>query len=631
MTPDNATKNNNDRNNSVHTNHPIAQHRWNKGVYDPHTEKTPALQDIAPEFVSYLGAGRAAEVHLVRDRRTGRLYAEKLFQAKGSLSEAGRDIIYWACFQAPFAYHTKENAIKAAMFRRIVLRELTELWFGRPLVADAYYTRWDETAKGHVLGTEYIKGRGPKPGKFDPHTLRNFFKNYPARFFKRLAGMKAEKVEGPLWEIDEVTRQLDALKEKFHQAGFIGSEWQVDKMLSAPTANVLRDKNDKWILVDVESGMPALVLLKHLWAAIKLGSFPLFDDTDFNKLHKYVENNRNDLVEKLGKERFHKLESDIRQLEHHTKAWKSSEPAIFSHKHRLLTDSRLRTNIRKGFAEHWVKTGQISTAKAKNIERSNLHFGSYLFHDYAKSILSGVDIFARSVGRGVRRFADTIGTALRLLYSTLFDETYLKQFSESNVNERIDSWQKSGRLTAAEAAALRPDMNTPELVEYLKGLGFHVGLKPIITCVLFAYAMWVFHDPEVWGIIQLFLASLWVGPATRTLYTLYRMIRTRGRGFSHGTALMVGALPKVGNAAYPIQMATTHPGLASFLQRSVFSVFGCHFPLFGGTDSRIEHVFIKIADFGAAIQYEFANLINGFKSLILPGRKVKSIPDQNKT
>ena len=457
MTPDSATKKKTRQNHSAYTKHLIAQHRWGKGVRDSHAVKSTIPEDITPEFVSYLGAGRAAEVYLVRDPQTGHLYAEKLFQAKGSLSETGRDIIYWACFQAPFPYHTKEHAIKAAMFRRRVLRELTEFWFGKPLVADAHYIRWDDTAKGHVLGTEYIKGRGPKPGEYDPHILRNFFNNYPVRFLKRLAGIRSQKVEGSRWEIDDVTRQLDDLKEKFHEAGFIGSEWQVDKMLSVPTANVLKDTNEKWILVDVESGMPALVLLKHLWAAIKLGSFPLFDDTDFTKLQSYIRNNWNGLIDKLGTERFHQLESDIRQLEYHTKAWKSSEPAIFSHKHRLLTDSQLRTNIRKGFAEHWLKTGQISAETAHKIEQSNLRFGGYLCRDYAKSIFSGMGTLARSAGRGIRRFADTIVTALHLSYSALFNEKYLLQFSESNVNERIDSWQKAGRLTDEEAEALRRD------------------------------------------------------------------------------------------------------------------------------------------------------------------------------
>ncbi|NQT74010.1 MAG: hypothetical protein HQ553_14800 [Chloroflexi bacterium] len=588
----------------------IAEHRWTSR--SDHSQ-TPFEVPLNPEFVGYLGSGRAAEVHLVRDTATGELYAEKLFQAKESLSEMGRNLIYLACFQAPFPYHTKEHAIRASKFRRNVLKDLTEFWFGRSLIADAYYTRWDETAQGYILGTEYIKGRGPKPGVFDRYILRTFLKNYPLRFLKRLVGIRSPKIEVPSWEIDEVITQLDALKDKFRQSGFMGSEWQVNKMLSTPTSNLLRDEKGRWVLVDVESGMPALIVLDLLWTAIKTGSFPLFDDVNFDKLNEYLSANKNELTRKLGLERYRQLRNNVKQLQYHTEAWKSSEPAIFRNKHRLLTDGKLRKNIRKGFAEHWSRSGKISPEKATQIEKSSLPFFGYLCLDSFKSIGSSIAAIFRSLRNIAVNSKQSILFALRLAY----DEACLIQFSETYVNERIDRWQKAGRLTAEEAEALRPDMDTPAQIEYLRGLGFHIGLKPIITLLLFSYAMWILHDPEFWGLIKVFLATIWVGPAIRTIYTLFRIVKTRGKGISHGMALLVGALPKVGNAAYPIQMTATNPGLASFLQRQVFSIFGCHFPLFGGTDSRLEHFFIRLADFRAAILYELANLINGLKSILL--------------
>lgn len=595
---------------TAHTKRLIAEHRWNTlSGHLPTSFKEPQN----PEFVRYLGSGRAAEVHLVKDTATGELYAEKLFQAKHSLSEMGRNLIYFACFQAPFPYHTKEHAIKASIFRRNVLKDLTEYWFGRSLVADAYYTRWDETAQGYILGTEYIKGRGPKPGKFDRYILRAFLKNYPIRFLKRLIGIKSTKIESPSWEIDEVIIQLDALKEKFRQSGFMGSEWQVNKMLSTPTSNLLRDENGRWVLVDVESGMPALIVLDLLWTALKTGAFPLFDDVDFDKLNEYLAANKYDLTRRLGVERYRQLKRNVKQLQHHTEVWKSSEPAIFRNRYHLLTDGQLRANIRKGFAEHWVRSGKISIDKATQIENSGLRFFGYLWLDSFVSIGSGISTIARSVKGLAINSVRSILFASRLAYN----DACLIEYSETYVNERIDRWQQSGRLTAKEAASLRPNMDIPAQVEYLKGLGFHIGLKPIITLFLFAYAIWILHDPEFWGFIKVFLATIWVGPAIRTTYTLFRIIKTRGKGISHGMALLVGALPKIGNAAYPIQMTATNPGLASFLQRQVFSIFGVHFPLFGGADSRLEHFFIKLADFGAAILYELANMINGLKSLLL--------------
>ena len=589
----------------------IAEHRWTARSEYPHP---PFEEPLNPEFVGYLGSGRAAEVHLVRDTATGKLYAEKLFQAKQSLSEMGRNLIYLACFQAPFPYHTKAHAIQASKYRRNVLIDLTEFWFGKSLIADAYYTRWDETAQGYILGTEYVKGRGPKPSKFDRYILRNFLKNYPLRFLKRLVGIRSPKIEGPSWEIDEVITQLDALKDKFRQSGFMGSEWQVNKMLSTPTSNLLRDEKGRWVLVDVESGMPALIVLDLLWTAIKTGSFPLFDDVNFDKLNEYLAANKNELTRKLGLERYRQLRYNVKQLRYHTEAWKSSEPAIFRNKHHLLTDSQLRANIRKGFAEHWARSGKISPEKANQIEKSSLHFFGYLTIDSLRSIGNGICSIARSLRSCVASSVQAILFSQRLLY----DESCLIEFSENYVNERIDRWQKAGRITTAEAEDLRPNMDIPEHVEHLKGLGFHVGFKPIITALIAIYGAFVLHDDlGMVGVIQVLLATIWVGPATRTVYTLYRMLRTRGKGFSHGTALIVGALPKVGNAAYPIQMMTTQPALSGFLSRSLFSVFGCHFPLFGGTDSRLEHLFIRLADFVTAVLYELANLVNGFKSILL--------------
>ena len=127
-----------------------------------------SADDVSIESLACLGKGRAAEVRLVRHIETGRTYAEKLFGSSRSLPEMGRNAIHMACFQAPFPYNSKENAIRAALYRRKVLRDLTQFWFGTPMIADAHYTRWDESAKGYVLGTEYVNGRGPKPGEFDP-------------------------------------------------------------------------------------------------------------------------------------------------------------------------------------------------------------------------------------------------------------------------------------------------------------------------------------------------------------------------------------------------------------------------------------------------------------------------------
>ncbi|MFC2039528.1 hypothetical protein ACFLST_01935, partial [Chloroflexota bacterium] len=124
------------------------------------------------ECLAQLGTGKAAEATLLRDTKSGKLYVEKAFRIKPGLSRLIRDVVYRASFQAPYPYEANGSAVHAALFRRKVLRELTELWFDRPMVADACYTRWDEAKRVNILGTEYVPGFGPKPGEVNYYGIR---------------------------------------------------------------------------------------------------------------------------------------------------------------------------------------------------------------------------------------------------------------------------------------------------------------------------------------------------------------------------------------------------------------------------------------------------------------------------
>jgi len=574
--------------------------------------------EVEPVSLARLGGGKAAQVHKVRDTATGELYAEKRFETRRNLSQLFRNLIYWLCFQAPFPYGTRRNAVKAALFRRKVLRDLTEFWSGTPQVADAHYTRWDDEARAFVLGTEYIEGYGPKPGQFNPRALRNLVLNYPVRLCKILIGHRTEKVKGPPWEIDKAAKKLDELKARFHQAGFIGSEWQVDKALSITTSNLLKDGKSRWILVDTESGMPALALSKYLWAAIRYGSVPLFDDTDFNKLHRYLSDNQDELVAWLGETRAQMLQHNVERLQYHTMAWKSSEPAIFSHRHHILTDSRLRSCIRRGFVEHWYRKGRIPAEKAKLLRNSNLRFTWYLSLDISRSIFSGAGIIIRSAISFGIRIANYLFLALRFLYVAIFREAELRQIAETYINGEINSWHKAGRLTDAEAKELRQDMDSPAVLEYTKGFMVHIGLKllepPFVGNVLIALLAIILETPHL-------LALLFIEPAMRTIYTLYRALRNRGKGISYRNALLVGALPKVGVLAYCIQMSTIHPNLSRFLIHCQAAKFSCHIPLFGGTNSRLEHFTLKVTDMALCIQHELTHITRGFSLPRLPNHR----------
>ncbi len=580
-----------------------------------------ADENLLLEKLADLGAGRAAQVSLVRDTQTGKRYAEKTFKSEQGFSRLFRDLLYRLCFQSPFPYRAKQAAIKACLFRRKVLRDLTEFWFGRPLVADAYYTRWDERAGAYVLGTEFIEGRGPKLGPVNFHKIRHLLHNYPVRLYKWITRSKFQKAASEPWEIREAVRQLDTLKGRFHQAGFIGSEWQVNKTLSVPTSNLLKDSDGQWVLIDVESAFPAIIFPRDIWRALRFGSVPLFDDVDFDKLHTYLTANSEEIGERLGEERVKALESNVAQLEHYTREWKEGEVALFSHRHHLLTDARLRGQIRESIVEYWLLTGRISNDKAERLRKSVLRFYRYLLADLVKSILSvpvvvvrGIMSFGRGLAKVLRSFAE-------VTYGTFFSEEHLHRMAESYTNERIDRWERSQRLTKEEADRLREDLQSPTTVEYLKGLVVHIAFSaltpPVITDAVIV-SLAVYEDRHK------ILLALFFTAALRTLYTIYRAIRNRGKGFSYRYAFVIGMIPHIGILAYPAQMSFTHPELSRFLSRNQASGVGTYFPLFGGTDSRLEHFCMRSLDWVASTFYEVGGLLQKTRSILRLGRNGSS-------
>jgi len=576
------------------------------------TDASGSKWKLQLEFLARLGSGKAAEANLVRDAGTGMLYVEKAFKTEAGLSRLIRDVVYRACFQAPYPYEVNGSAAYAALFRRKVLRELTEFWFDRPVVADACYTRWDEERRVNVLGAEYIMGFGPKPGEVNCFGIRHLLHNYPVRLYRMATRSQFEKRKGPAWEIEGTIHQMDELKDKFRQAGFLGLEWQVDKMVSASTSNLLKNGNGDWILVDLESGFPALPLPGYVWPSIRSGSIPLFDDIDFTKLHGFIDDNRAQLLAKLGDERVRRLYEYIGQLEHHSERWKGSEPAIFRHRHRLIIDSQLRSNIKRGFIEYWLRSGKISAGRAEQLEESNLSLLAYYGFDLARGTYYGLATVAYSVKKLGVSIAKGVAKALRVFYSAFFDEKYLRKVARTYVNSEVDSWQKSGRLTEQEANKLREDMEAPDATEYMQGFVAHLSLQALAPPFLGEVVL-------IWMAVYLGspapLAGLLISPLLRTSYTLYRKIKNRGKGISYAYAFLVGAMPRVGSGAYIAQMFLTCPSLSLFLTRSQAAKAGSWVPLFGGENSRIEHFFIRAVNIFASIQYELINIINGIRAM----------------
>ena len=100
-----------------------------------------------------------------------------------------------------------------------------------------------------------------------------------------------------------------------------------------------------------------------------------------------------------------------------------------------------------------------------------------------------------------------------------------------------------------------------------------------------------------WPVFQTLAILIITGGALgRSLYTGWRIIQSAARGTERPwIALGVGALPFVGNLAFPTQMFYSAGGkgqkLARFMLEDGFTRIGRHFPIWGGQDTWTEHAF----------------------------------------
>ncbi|WP_145385425.1 hypothetical protein [Stieleria neptunia] len=242
---------------------------------DP-TENAPADVRVVRE----LGKGRAATARLVdatfRDGSTVRC-VEKVF-CPGRLTRA----IYRIFFFAPFAYQFNRDAILACFYRRRVAAERLRRAGVDVDVAAPLYVRFDATAPGWVLAAEHIDGRGVRPTAPD-----------------QAAG-----------EIDQLIGVMHDAKDALIRTGLNGSGWQVDPRALVSTANLLR-RGQRYTIIDLESGIPAILVPKYWLLAAGQRTWPPFDDLDADTLRSQASDDG----------------ADVEALIDHTARWKASEPA----------------------------------------------------------------------------------------------------------------------------------------------------------------------------------------------------------------------------------------------------------------------------------------------------------------
>ena len=145
------------------------------------------------------------------------------------------------------------------------------------------------------------------------------------------------------------------------------------------------------------------------------------------------------------------------------------------------------------------------------------------------------------------------------------------------------------------------ELHTSESSVYLGDFGMHLAIKPLVKLTVWLVVPLMYSLGAINEFV-LAAAVLAGGSIGRTIYTTIRFVSATAQGMSKPwVALAVGALPVIGNAAFPVQVIYDGTGrggrLAKFVIYSLITRLGEIFPIWGGADTMLEHRFNRLAHF----------------------------------
>jgi len=600
--------------------------------------------------IRVLGHGRAAEARLVQaTHETGEsvICVEKIFHP-GLLTRS----IYRAAYQTSFAYQHNSDAIRACFYRRRVAAAIVEAMIPEVKVAQPLYVRWDDTTQALVLASEFIQGRGIIPQDVDPTMIRRWLA-------KNLAGKSpSAPISTEHEEIEELLNLMTRLESLLIECGLTGSGWQVCKRAMVSTANLLRTESG-YVVVDLESGIPSVLVPIYVLQGIRLKSLPLFDDLDPIQLQSWLLDHDDHLAATLGDTRLQQIKADVSSLILHNRNWKLSEPAIGRQPWRLLT-SDFRHRFRSQVLARWQRCRIIDEVSAAELQDSRRFFTRSTFllglipgrpgrffqrvqanTDYRNKVrrwLHDSEYRRKTLSEYAERKTaewksnDRVGqdfshetVSLRFLVNTVLARTtpaplhrwivdrvyrrmqwtriflfcvsgrFQSEYGRFMIRSRIEHWRDQSRLSDQAADSLTQQLDSTAVDEYVRGFGLHVGLKLLLPVVM-PLKVGGAAASLASGNAFYFLFTLMLVPMLRTCVTVWRMMASQRSVSDFHQALLVGILPVVGSLAFPVQMSARFSGLSMFLLRDFASRLGCWLPIYGGKDSRTELMAIKLVN-----------------------------------
>lgn len=491
---------------------------------------------IAP--VRTLGKGRAALAVLVETEDESGVRTrcvEKIFKP-GWLTR----FVYWFFFQSPFPYRYCRDAILACLYRRKVAATiLAEAGIGIE-VAAPLYVRWDEKERAFVLGSEFIEGVGLSVDGLDERVARRFVHNYLLRPIASLFGRNLSYRAGSRSELSELMPLMVRSEKLFRRCGLVGSGWQVSTKALVSTANFIK-RDSKFVLVDIESGVPSLLVPYYLFLSILKGRFPFFDDVDERRLRTYADGYVQRSIGGGGGSGEPVLPEEVEMLIEHTTRWKAGEVALFRNRFRLFMPGVVR-KIKEARLDAWSKEGLIDEGGRERLERSRRFFSTAIYlagilpgklgrlarkligntrfrRDFVlffknREFRSGVVrayveeherrwkeegrvpdaktfhsagpgfvahlFLGRLSPRGVHRFLCDPQRRRKVAATVFFflvSERFQTEYSKYVIFKRMREWLDDGRISQSEVDYMKERVEDGSIQEYVRGFGFHFALK----------------------------------------------------------------------------------------------------------------------------------------------------------
>ncbi|MCZ4282823.1 hypothetical protein O4H49_18710 [Kiloniella laminariae] len=503
-----------------------------------------------------IGAGRSATVYLdyLPD---GRATARKIFVGS-TLAGLVHNVIFGA--NNPYIWH--RGSIAEAACRRRVLSKLMKLWLpGKLRIAEIISVSWNEDFRANEITMEFIDGRAP--------SLHHPFSSEKEGEIKDL--------------VENVMKPLQGL---LLDAGFDGLAWQAGYGNPVATSNFLLETTDtgenRWVWVDLESGVPALfpanpiLLFTFYLQRTLLNGRPLYDDVDVPRLRDYVSRHQKELGAVLSEAELAELAQDVEELLPDAGDWRFM--------------SRLQRSLQSRLAR-----GKISEEEVSHYETRPVRW-------YARLAKEGVAKVARKAGELLRdsKLVKQLTHIVPKVRAFVLLPSYRSQLSRLLVARGIEDWHKRRQLDDREADLLKHEIETGETSLYITDFGILMAVKPFVKVITLAilFTLGAFGVIDVLGGIIGYLSS---GVIVRTIYTTCRIIASTGRkAHQPWIALVVGFFPVVGNAAYPLQLLYegTRGGnaVAKFIIYDLMARLGRAVPIWGGPDTLVEHKLNSIGD-----------------------------------